>query len=535
MIVFASMASELAFTMITDVLGSDSEVPMVNIEGLPRIIECYDPFRLKSKIARRPGPGDKFPYRNCVHTDSVGSVIEGAPQGLKLYVNPAQEVCAIGYRGFFCFDPNVASDTTTVIASAAVPSGRRVRRVTVKPQYITDTNGKPFQATGVRVANSNPDGTWGGYQYLFGQDHEGRPYQGSEITSFEKVVDLPDVIAAIGTADLDPDHDMWYPCTESTRVEIPVNSDVGLLEAHLDSIKRFIDNPLLPQFNLEDNDIFYKVLDNYMPDTTNWGEFFEGITDAPRSVADIGSNLRNLARSHRAARATVSQLAGIYLFYLYAVRPTPHDLEICGDIERRLREFSFRNTAKLSSRAPFNRDGWEGRQCVQVGISPSIVDSVPQVDEFLDSIPDGELRAGSITIPLARERQAEMLNTLTAAGIPTDRYHLTKFLLEMVPLSFAANWVFGFNEKLDELHLQTLWRRVPVDFVCRSIKVYKDRSEQLGQLLNTLRVKSSYELTTQAYRREYTAEIPELPLSSHNPELHKYWDQLGALFLVRLK
>jgi len=525
MIVFASLQSEIAFDMVDIDVGSEIEYPIAWLTGEPEVT-VYDPFKLVQSVGRRRQPGDKFAYHNVTHTDSDGSIIENAPAGFVLYTDAFGAIDAIGWNGFYIYHPDRDSDHTFSYAGG-------LYRVTVGFRLYRDENDKLVHVTSVRSVFSSDGGrTWSGNLYCILYTEDGTWYRTTAIDHVNFVHELPPLRWPLDPLVLDESFTPKY--LFGVQVIRPIGSNAVLHEVR-DQIEQFCKYPILPDFSLEDNSIFYDLIDRFTPDTTNWGEFFEGVVDAPEDVARLANGLTSIGRSNRVVRATVSQLAGMYLFYQYVVKPTPEDLRILGEVESVLRNFSYSNVPRIATRRAYQAQGWSGVQAVEVGLSPSVVDQVSQVDEFLDSIPEGSLRIGSIAAPLARERQAEMLNSLSAAGIPTDRYHATRFVLDLVPLSFAANWVSGFNEKLDDLHKQCIWRRIPVDFVCRSIKVYKDRSEDLGKILDALGVRASYALTTRAYRRVYSHDIPELPLSTNNPNLGRVWDQAAALILVRFR
>jgi hypothetical protein len=525
MIVFASLQSEIAFDMVDVDVGSEIEYPIAWLTGEPEVT-VYDPFQLIQSVGRRRKPGDKFAYHNVKHTDSEGSIIENAPSGLVLYTDALGAIDAIGWNGFYVYHPDRDSDHTFSYAGG-------LYRVTVGFRLCQDANERLVHVTSVRSVFSSDGGrTWSGNLYCVLYTEDGSWYRSTAIYQVNFVRDLPSLRWPTEPLVLD---DSFVPKSLFGIQTINPTGTSAVLSGVLDQVKQFCKYPVLPEFVLEDNDIFYDLIDRFTPDTTNWGEFFEGVVDAPEDVANLAQGLVEVGRSNRAVRATVSQLAGLYLFYQYVVKPTPEDLRILSEVESVLRNFSYSAVPRITTRKAYQAMQWTGVQAVEVGLSPSVVDQVSQVDEFLDSIPDGSLRIGSISAPLARERQNEMLNSLSAAGIPTDRYHATRFVTDLIPLSFAANWVFGFNDKLDDLHKQCIWRRIPVDFVCRSIKVYRDRTEDLGKVLEALGVSASYALTTRAYRRTYSTEIPELPLSTNNPNLGRVWDQAAALFLVRFR
>lgn len=524
MIVFAQLRGELTIYTVNTDLGSETELPIVHTNS-GDVLQAftYDPFKLKQSVARPRKRGMVHSDHNVQHTDSTGSVVIGAPSDFHIFADEHSRVIGYLYHGFYLFDPMVNSDVSMPMSNGVYTCGVRVESF--------KEEGETIHLISVRTVFRYDNSIWyDGQTYFMKFTASGRFYVSDVRPPVHSQTIPPVPLPETGlTSSYHEVSGLYSVTVYPTEDEQPLT-----LREIFESTKLYLDYPLIPEFDIQDNDIFYKALDNITPDTTNWGEFYEGLVDISPSLEGLLTGAGELTETRHAGRRTVSYLAGAYLFYLYALKPMPDDLAIVSQLESTLRDYSARNAPSIATRQTYRKEGWTGRQALQVTLKPSFSDRISQVDEFLDSIPDGELRVGSATIPCAREGAQEMLNRLSAAGIPTDRYHAMRFVLDNVRLSFAANWFLGFNDKLDDLHRGVVWRRMPVDYYCRSIKATKDRSEGLGQILKQLGVKASYSLITKVYKRLYGFEIPDLPLSENNPDLVRVWDQAAALFLVRL-
>lgn len=569
MITFVSLMGEIHSPLydVGSAIGSEIE-GYFNPFRLAGNIDIWsdDVYHLSDDVAVPRPKGKRYPYRNCKHTDCEAFVTESGHPDLLIEVRDG-EPSVVREHGRVYLNPT--KDLHATYDLGARPSAidtKVVSRFVLDEEECDFWGLAPLYVSWVRAYSVNPaTKKFSGYIYWTAYDS----YQGAfsvvrisgTRTPFEEVDSLPpipddtpvtrkQVIMAADLARREAQGKPWSPRRY-------VNNFIGDIDCYYDSFWAYpADNQgrlrevwnefskyakflREPEMALEDNSIFYKALDGITPDTTNWGEFFEGVLDAPSDIARLSQGVGNLAthtRSRRFTRMAVSELAGLYLFYLYAIKPTTEDLAILREVENTLRNYSRDLRPKISTRQSYQRDGWEGYQCLQVNLNPSVVDEMSNVDEFLDSASEQGLRIGSIAAPLAREQANRMLNDLSAAGIPTDRYHAVRFLTDMIPLSFAANWVVGFNEKLDALHSGVVWRRLPIDTICRSLKANRDISDGLNDLRMHLGVCGSATGRARYYHRWYSNDVPDLPMPTNHPtqRLSRVWDQAAALCFVRL-
>lgn len=569
MITFVSLMGEIRSPLydVGSAIGSE-------IEGYfdPRLTDAAfdiwsdDVYKLSDDVAVPRPKGKRYPYRNCKHTDCEAVVTESSHSDLLIEMRDGEPSVVREY-GRVYLNPTKDLHAESNLGARPWAIDTRIAAQFVLNEEECDFWGlAPLYVSWVRVYTVNPaTKKFSGHIYWTAFDSFDGAFSKVRIAGtgnpFEEVDSLPpfpddtpvtrfDVVHAAERARREHQGRPWNPrravnnyigdidCEYSTLWAFPADNQ-GRLREVWNEFSKYAKFLREPEMTLEDNSIFYKALDGITPDTTNWGEFFEGVLDAPSDIARLSQGVGNLAthtRSQRFTRMAVSELAGLYLFYLYAIKPTTEDLAILREVENTLRNYSRDLRPKINTRQSYKRDGWEGYQCLQVNLNPSVVDEMSNVDEFLDSASKNGLRIGSIAAPLAREQTNRMLNDLSAAGIPTDRYHAVRFLTDMIPLSFAANWVVGFNEKLDALHSGVIWRRLPIDTVCRSLKAYRDITDGLNDLRISLGVEGFASGRARYYQRWYSNDVPDLPLPTNHPtqRLSRVWDQAAALFFVRL-
>jgi hypothetical protein len=576
MITFVSLMEQGSIIGYDAEVGSEIE-GILDFSNLKLDVWSDDVFTLQDPIAIPKSKGKRYPFRECTHTDSDGVIFECDSETASVSVRKDGTVESITVDGVTYIDP-------TIRQRVSRRTGFKTEFIEVHPRRVSfsgilwmtdfddaeeallDDIDTDAYVSWVKCSAQDPvSKLWSGYTYVWLYDPIGpvaRSAYLADTWSDEKEDHLiPDSAPPLYDDVIHAFESMRDKCgIEEARAHYydlvladgnvvtldyktlalrPAKNQGRLRKVWL-ALRNQIKYFRTPQLEFEDNDIFYKALDRVTPDTTNYGEFFEGVIDAPTDLQRLSSGVGNLVmhpNGRRTARVAISELAGLYLFYLYAVKPTADDLAILRQVENTLRNFSNDMRPTIFSRQPYERGGWVGYQCLQVLLKPSVVDEMSNIDEFLDQASERGLKIGSIAAPLAREQTNRMLNDLSAAGIPTDRYHATRFLLDMVPLSFAANWMVGFNEKLDALHSGAIWRRLPVDTVCRSLKASRDRSDDIKSLMAHLGVSGSATVHSRYYARRYSNEIPDLPLPKNHPteRLTRVWDQAAALMFVRLR
>lgn len=286
-----------------------------------------------------------------------------------------------------------------------------------------------------------------------------------------------------------------------------------------------------------DFELFYRAIDRFRPRRLSFFETVVGYAELPAAVQSIVESMYALAGRAVPATIGIKALIGLYLCYIYALRPIPEDAKIMRSWLGTLSSYTRFDGQRIQSQSGFSWDGWIGTQIALIQLLPIMTDVPPDLNDAFDRIEeDRPLRVSDsfALVPRAGRLDLDMVNLSDV--LPIRLADLSEDLWNTVGYSFVYDWGLDLGGQIERWGLRSYLSMLPVSFSCQTVKATKDITDEVFYLLRpSSTVRLAGKVRAIKYERSYSDTVPDLPPFKYEPtSISSVWMQGTALLLQRV-